>query len=170
MVYKKELKPQYQLMFEMVNKVLFPRSEWRSIVVIEDLVLIEAPVSNTSISLLGVMIEYMTKVANIKDGKHGLLYWFLLTKVFEHFDVPLEKAIMVTRKEMFTLSTLEECECVLKKGGVGSNSTISNLIEAQETTTTKIMRLHIENVILRFKLTHKSTKPGSSGPLAKENY
>ncbi|MCD9642466.1 hypothetical protein HAX54_029302 [Datura stramonium] len=39
---------------------------------------------------------------------------------------------MATRKQMFTLSTLEDCECVDKRGGIGVQSTIFNMIEAQQ--------------------------------------
>lgn len=147
-VYKKALKPKYQLMFEMVNKVLLPRSERRSITSIADLVLIEALASYTSTSLPRLMIEHMMKVANFEDGNHDLLYGFLLTKVFEHFDVPLGKATMEITKQMFTMRTLEECECLLKKGGVGNNSTISQLIEAQESATAEIKRLQAKNATL----------------------
>lgn len=58
----------------------------------------------------------------------------------------------------------------MKKGGVGSNSTISQLIEAQESATIEIKRLQAENTVLRSKLTQKSTKPSSSGSMAEENY
>lgn len=140
-VYKKVLKPEYQLLCEMINKVLLPRVERRSITFIEDLVLIEALASFTSISLHGIMIEHMLKVAGFKDRKHGLPYGFFLTKILEHFEVLLGKDSVGTRKQIFTMSTLEECECVVQKGGVGSNSTISQLINAQESATAEIKRL-----------------------------
>lgn len=118
-----------------------------------------------TISFPGLMIEHMIKVAYIRVGKHGLPYGFFLTRVFEHFHVSLVKAIVGTGKQMFTMSTLEECECVLKKGGGGNNLTISNLIEAPETTTLEIKWLQAENAILKSKLTQKSTEPGFSDPL-----
>lgn len=96
--YKKEPKPEYQLMFEMVKKVLLPRFERRSISSIVDPVLNETLASYTSINLPGLTIEHMIKVANIKVGKHGLPYRFLLTRIFEHFDVPLGKATVGTKK------------------------------------------------------------------------
>lgn len=128
-VYKKAFKPEYQLLFEMVKKVSLPRAERRSIASIADLFLIEALAYFTSISISGIMIEHMMKVEIFKDWKHGPPYGFLLTKVSEHFDVPLRKVIMGTRKKMFTMSTLEECECVLK-GCVSINSTDFQLFEA----------------------------------------
>lgn len=44
-VYKKALQQEYQLLFELVNKVILPRAERISITSIADLVLLEAPVS-----------------------------------------------------------------------------------------------------------------------------
>lgn len=120
----------------MVNKVLLPQAERRSVTSIADLVLIEALTSFTSIILHGIMIEHMLKVASFKDRKYDFPYGFLLTKVFEHFEVPLGKAFVGTRKQLFIMSTLDECECVVKKGGVSSNSTISHLIDDQESSTT----------------------------------
>lgn len=92
-VHKNALHPEYQLLFELVNKVLLPRAERRSITSITDLVLLEVLDSYSSISLLGIMIEYMLKVADFKDGNHGLPYEFLLTKVLEYFEIPLGKPL-----------------------------------------------------------------------------
>lgn len=74
-----------------MNKVLLPRAERRSITSIADLVLLEALESFSSISLPGIMIEQVLKVADFKDENHGLPYGFLLTKVLEYFEVPLGK-------------------------------------------------------------------------------
>lgn len=123
-VHKRVLLPEYQLMFEMVNKVLLSRAERRSITSIEALG------GYTSINLPGILIEHMKKLADFKDGNHGLPYGFLLIYVFEHFKVPLGRATVGTHKQMLSMNTLEECECIYKKAGVGSNSTISQLIDA----------------------------------------
>ncbi|MCD7454954.1 hypothetical protein HAX54_026613 [Datura stramonium] len=50
-------------------------------------------------------------------------------------------ATVVKRKQMFTLSTLEECEYVAKKGGVGVQSTFSGLIDAQQYATEEVDHL-----------------------------
>ncbi|MCD9638253.1 hypothetical protein HAX54_022105 [Datura stramonium] len=42
---------------------------------------------------------------------------------------------------MFTLNTLEECECVANQGGIGGQSTVSSFIEAQHRGTEEIERL-----------------------------
>ncbi|MCD9561091.1 hypothetical protein HAX54_020051 [Datura stramonium] len=54
------------------------------------------------------MIEHMLKIVGSKDGHHGLEYWYLLTRVFKNFGVPLGRGTVETRKQIFTLSTLEE--------------------------------------------------------------
>ncbi|KAK4357632.1 hypothetical protein RND71_023242 [Anisodus tanguticus] len=126
--------------------------ERRCIASIADMVLLEAIASFHSISLPALVIKHMIKVINAREGNHGLPYVFFLTKVFKHFNVLIGNATIGTRKQMFTMSTLEECECVPKKGGIGSNSTISSLIEAQERATADIERLQAENALLMAQL------------------
>ncbi|KAK4376250.1 hypothetical protein RND71_006927 [Anisodus tanguticus] len=140
-ILKKLLKPEHQLLFELVNKVLLHRAERRSLAAISNLIVIEALATFTPISFLALMIDHFLKVVNTRDDRHGLPYMFFLAKVIEHFNFKTGKAIMGTKKQMFTLSTLEECECMTRKGGVGSNSTISKLIEAHEKAITEIQRL-----------------------------
>ncbi|XP_009769561.1 pentatricopeptide repeat-containing protein At3g22670, mitochondrial-like [Nicotiana sylvestris] len=94
----------------MVNKVLLPRAERISITSCAYLFLMEALNNFTTINLPAIMIEHMNKVADFKDGDHGLTYGFLLTKVFEHFKVPLGPAKVGTKKQTFSKATLEECE------------------------------------------------------------
>ncbi|XP_019255270.1 PREDICTED: uncharacterized protein LOC109233870 [Nicotiana attenuata] len=161
-VQKNALFPVYQLLFELVNKDLLPRAERRSITSRADLVLMEALDGYTTINLLGIMIEHMLKVAEFKDGNHGLPYGFLLTKVFEFFKVPLGKAKVGTRKQTFSKTTLEECECIAKSAGVGSTSTISQLINAQNSAIKEIRKLKARNAILEGQLSQVQEAPGSS--------
>nr|XP_016442517.1 PREDICTED: uncharacterized protein LOC107767916 [Nicotiana tabacum] len=147
-VHKKALLLMYQLLVKMVNKVFLPRTERHSITSREDMFLMEALDAYSTINLPGIMIEHMKKVADFKDGNHGLPYGFLLTKVFEFFKVPLGKATVGTRMKTFSKTTLEEYECIDKKGGVGRNSTISQLIEAQNIANEEIRKLKAQNVIL----------------------
>nr|XP_009594525.1 uncharacterized protein LOC104090995 [Nicotiana tomentosiformis] len=172
-VHKKALLPVYQLLFEMVNKVLLPRAERRSITSRADLVLMQALDGYTTINMPGIMIEHMQKVAEFKDGNHGLPYGFLLTKVFEFFKVPLGKAKVGTRKQTFSKTTLEECGCIDKVGGVGSTSTISQLINAQNSATDEIRKLKAKNVILEGQLQEAPSSSSSQSTevarLSKEN-
>ncbi|XP_060198413.1 uncharacterized protein LOC132627220 [Lycium barbarum] len=171
-LYKKQLKPEYQLLFELVKKVLLPHDERRSMAAIPDLYLIEALANFTPVSLPALMIEHMKKVVTVKEGRHGLAYGFFLTKVFEHFEIKVGKVIVGTRKQMFTLGTLEDCECVPKKGGFGRSSTISSLIDAQERATEETNKLRVENAILKTELQQcakEREEPGASGLLKEDN-
>nr|XP_016484429.1 PREDICTED: uncharacterized protein LOC107804976 [Nicotiana tabacum] len=161
-VQKKALLPVYQLLFDMLNKVLLPRAERRSITSCADLFLMEALDNFTTINLPGIMIEHMQKMAEFKDSNHGLPYGFLLTKVFEYFKVPLGQAKVGTKKKTFSKSTLEECECINRFGGVGSTSTISQLINAQNSATAEIRQLKAMNAILESQLSQLQKAPGSS--------
>lgn len=58
---------------------------------------------------------------------------------------------------------------MLKKGDVGNNSTISQLINDEESATAKIKRLQAENDILQSKLTQKNKEPSSTGFMGEEN-
>nr|XP_016477388.1 PREDICTED: uncharacterized protein LOC107798873 [Nicotiana tabacum] len=167
-VHKKALLPVYQLLFEMVNKVLLPRDERRSITSRAYLVLMEALDSYTTINLPGIIIEHMRKVAEFKDGNHGLPYGFLLTNVFEFFKVPLGKAKVGTRTQTFFKTTLEECECIDKVGGVSSTFTISQLINAQNSATDEIRKLKAKNAILEGQLSQLREAPGSSSSQSTE--
>lgn len=69
---------------------------------------------------------------------------------------------MGTRKQMLTQNTLEECKRVDKKGGIGSNFIISQLIDAQDATDEEIKHLKAQNNILQSKLNQASEEPGFS--------
>ncbi|XP_019256380.1 PREDICTED: uncharacterized protein LOC109234775 [Nicotiana attenuata] len=175
-VHKNALFPVYQLLFEMVNKVFLPRAERKSIESKADLFLTETLENFSSINLPAIMIEHMQKVGNLKDGSPGLPYGFFLTKVFEFFKVPLGQAKVGTKKQSFSRTTLKECECIDKFGGVGSTSTISQLINAQNNTTEEIRKLKARKMILENQLSQLQEVPGSSGShsamvarLSKEN-
>ncbi|XP_019255061.1 PREDICTED: uncharacterized protein LOC109233639 [Nicotiana attenuata] len=162
-VYKKAVLPVYQLLFEMVNKVLLPRAKRRSVASKADLFLMETLDNFSSINLPAIMIEHMQKVENLKDGNPGLPYGFLLTKVFEFFKVPLGQAKVGTKKQSFSKTTLDECECIDKFRGVGSTSTIFQLINAQNSATKEIRKLKARNAILESQLSQFQEVPNFSG-------
>ncbi|XP_019238038.1 PREDICTED: uncharacterized protein LOC109218156 [Nicotiana attenuata] len=162
-VHKKAVLVVYQLLFEMVNKVLLPRAERRSVASKADLLLMGTLDNLSSINLPAIMIEHMQKVENLRDGNPGLPYGFYLTKVFEFFKVPLGQAKVGTKKQSFSKTTLEDCECIDKVGGVGSTSTISQLINAQNSATEEIRKLKARNAILESQLNQLQEVSGSSG-------
>ncbi|MCE3050752.1 hypothetical protein HAX54_048021 [Datura stramonium] len=76
-------------------------------------------------------------------------------------------------KQMFTLSTLEECECVMRRGGAKSQSLVSELISSQEKSNAEIERLigllaQKEVEIVRLKA-HQVEEPGTVSALQEEN-
>ncbi|KAJ8555142.1 hypothetical protein K7X08_012638 [Anisodus acutangulus] len=79
------------------------------------------------------------------------------------------KGHMGNKNYMICMATLEKCECVPKKGGVGRNSTVLILIKAQEKSITEIQRLKAENALLRVQLVEKEHKLGSSGVVEAAN-
>ncbi|KAK4375250.1 hypothetical protein RND71_005927 [Anisodus tanguticus] len=87
--------------------------ERRCIASIVDLVLLEALAIFCSISFPALIIEHTIKVVNAREGKHNISYGFFLTKVFEHFNVLTGKATVGTRKQIFTMNTLEESKNAL---------------------------------------------------------
>lgn len=73
-VTKKALKGEYQLLFELVNKCLFPRSEKRTTVTGPNLYLMDMLVKFKKICLPTLIIEHIHTVVTAKDGKYGLAY------------------------------------------------------------------------------------------------
>ncbi|XP_070047151.1 uncharacterized protein [Nicotiana tomentosiformis] len=67
-----------------------------------------------------------------------------------------------THKQTFSKTTLEECECIDKVGEVGSTSTITQLINAQNSSTDEIRKLKARNVILEGQLSQLQEAPSSS--------
>uniref|UniRef100_A0A1U7XKX1 Uncharacterized protein LOC104235144 n=1 Tax=Nicotiana sylvestris TaxID=4096 RepID=A0A1U7XKX1_NICSY len=167
-VRKKFILPVHQLLFEIVNKVLLPQAERRSITSRTYMFLMEALDNFTTINQPAIMIEHINKVAKLKDGNHGLPYGFLLTKVFEHFKVSLGPAKVGSKKQTISKVKLEECECIEKVGGVGNTSTISQLINAQNIATAEIRQLKARNAILETQLSKLQETLGSHSSQSKE--
>lgn len=84
---KKSLQGEYQLLIELFNKVLLPRTKKHIVVTGTDLFLMEYLTKFKYINLFAIMIKYMHKVIMTKEDKHGLAYGLLWNKVFAYFDV-----------------------------------------------------------------------------------
>lgn len=83
------------------------------------------------VNLPTILIENMHKVMTIKDGRHGLAYGFLLNPVFTYFNVQYRPCKKGSVKKIFTLSTLEDNECIAKKIGVKSKSIVAYIFIIQ---------------------------------------
>ncbi|XP_019248362.1 PREDICTED: uncharacterized protein LOC109227619 [Nicotiana attenuata] len=96
------------------------------------------------------------------------LYQLLFEIVFKHLKVPLGQVKVGTKKQTFSKATLEECECIEKVRRVGSTSTISQLINAQNSATTEIRQFKARNAILETQLSQLQEAPGSSSSQSEE--
>ncbi|WMV18107.1 hypothetical protein MTR67_011492 [Solanum verrucosum] len=56
------------------------------------------------------------RVMTCKNAKHGIPYGYLPNYVFNHFKVPLGRGVPGTVKQMFSVVTFLEYECVEGKG------------------------------------------------------
>lgn len=79
---KKFLKGGYQLFFELVNNVLLPRSEKRIMASTIDLFLMANLRKFEPINFLGIILEHMEKILDVKDGKHWLGYGYFYFNTF----------------------------------------------------------------------------------------
>lgn len=86
-MFKKQMKPRYHLLFELVNKVLLLHTEWRSLASIQDIYIMEALATFHPDNLPAIIIENILKIHSIKDGRHGLGFSYMLTRVFTHFGI-----------------------------------------------------------------------------------
>lgn len=131
----------YQLVFEIVNKVLLSRNEKRNVTSIVDLFFMKVVSPFHKINLSAIMLKHMDKVVNMKHGKPGLSYGFQLNKVFEFFRVPLGRGTPSLRKHKFSIDTLYQCEIIEKKYDVGTHSVVYDLIIAQERAITEVTKI-----------------------------
>lgn len=93
-------------------------------------------------SLSALRIEHMYKIVHVKEEKYGMHYVYFQNRVFNHFKIVCEKDTPGTIKQMFTLNTLIENECVEEK--VGIKSQVSELIDAQEKLSMEMEELRLE--------------------------
>lgn len=96
------------MVFELLNKVIFPRSKKRTIASIVDLFMIEFLSKFKLISLPSLMIEHRNKVIHENQERHGMSYGQFLNMVFDQFGVIMTKRNPGTVKQRFTLTTLVE--------------------------------------------------------------
>ncbi|KAK4709947.1 hypothetical protein R3W88_004460 [Solanum pinnatisectum] len=136
---KKFLKGSYQLLFEFIKKVLVPRSEKRTVASAADLFLMEKLDELNEINLLAIMLEHMHRVMTWKEAKHEIPNGYLLNLVFNYFEVPLGKGVPGTTKQMSTMSTLLECECI--EGLARGRSQVEDILEQQATLQREVTDL-----------------------------
>ena len=62
------------------------------------------------------MLEHMYKTVIERKQKHVMNYWYFLTEVFKHINIPLNVGKVGTVKQTFSETTLVVCECIEGKG------------------------------------------------------
>ncbi|KAH0698786.1 hypothetical protein KY284_013001 [Solanum tuberosum] len=168
---KKFLKGEYQLMFEFINKVMVPRTEKRTVASDVDLFLMEKLDELEEINLPAIMLEHMHRVMTWKNAKHGIPYGYLLNFVFNHFEVPVGRGVPGTTKQMFTMSTLLECECI--EGPAKGRSQVADVLEQQailRREVTDLTKILCDKEVEITRLKSELQKAVSRGPGTSEGH
>ncbi|KAG5591502.1 hypothetical protein H5410_042016 [Solanum commersonii] len=98
------------------------------------------------IDLPTLMLEHMYKIVVEHKVKHDMEYYYLLTKVFHHMNIPVGAGKIRTAKQSFTLSTLVECKCIKGKGNPLSKAQTEGLASAE------VRELRKQNEVLFAKI------------------
>ncbi|WMV49491.1 hypothetical protein MTR67_042876, partial [Solanum verrucosum] len=91
----KFLKGEHQLFFEVVNKLLLPRTEKRTMGSSTDLFLMEQLYELEAINRPRIMIEHMHQIMPWRNAKYGIAYGYLLNLVFIILRCPLVERLQV---------------------------------------------------------------------------
>nr|XP_016459579.1 PREDICTED: uncharacterized protein LOC107783122 [Nicotiana tabacum] len=108
-VQKSEMRPQHKVLFEFVNKCLFPRQERRHIANYMNLVLMECLESGRQINWPAFIIKLLDRVINGSKA-HATPYGFILTTIMDRFNMPMKKWEMASSKDHFGINTLIVCD------------------------------------------------------------
>jgi len=98
----------HQLFFWFIIKNVIPRAQGRNLAYAMDQCFIDLMDREVQINLPVIMIRHIARIANT-TGEHDLGYGFLLTRVFEHFGVDLQKKVRVQIIDTIGSNTLMGC-------------------------------------------------------------
>ena len=105
----------HQLLFWFIIKNIIPRGQGRNLADAMDQCFIDLMDRGEQINLPAIMIRHISRIANT-SREHDLGYGFLLTLVFEHFGMSLQKKVGVQMVDEIGNSTLMGCGFKLVKG------------------------------------------------------
>jgi len=105
----------HQLLFWFVTKNVIPRGQGRHLVDARDWCFADLMDKGEQINLPSIMIRHIVRIAN-STRDHVLGYGFLLTLIFQHFGVELQKKVGVQLIDEINSSTLMGCSFSLAKG------------------------------------------------------
>jgi len=98
----------HQLIFWFVIKNVIPRGQGRNLADTMDQYFTDLMDREAPINLPAIMICYIVRIVNT-TREHDLAYKFLLTRVFEHFGVELQKKVGVQIIDTIGSNTLMRC-------------------------------------------------------------
>jgi len=115
-VKKGEMTPLYRLLFWfIINNIVFG-SQGRNVADPMDIFYTNLLDQREQINLPAIMISHVARITNtFKD--HDMGYGFLLTFVFEHLGIPLQKQVGLQVNDEIGRSTLVGCGLKVTKGG-----------------------------------------------------
>jgi len=105
----------HQLIFWFVIKNSIPKGQGHNIADTMDQCFIDLIDREEQINLPAIMIRHIAQIGNT-SREHDLGYGFLLTRVFEHFVVKLQKKVGVQAIDDIGSSTLMGCGYTLVEG------------------------------------------------------
>jgi len=108
--------PMHKLIFWFVIKNVIPRGQGPNFADAMDMCYTDLLDRGEQINLPAIMISHISRIANTAK-EHDLGYGFLLTLVFEHFGVPLQKKVGLQASDEIGSSTLIGCNFKVTKGG-----------------------------------------------------
>ena len=112
----------HQLLFWFVIKNVIPKGPSRNLADAMDQCLVDLMDREEQINLPAIMIRHIARIANISRG-HDLGYGFLLTCVFEHFGVELQKRVGAQFIDEIGSNTLMGCGYTLIEGSASEQGT-----------------------------------------------
>ncbi|KAH0765048.1 hypothetical protein KY285_000919 [Solanum tuberosum] len=92
--------PLHKILFDVVHKILLPRSQKRTEPNYLDLTLMELLISKVQINLPTLVLSHIHRICVHDDKDHGLGYGFWLGEVFEYFRVPVKEWQEQTTKDV----------------------------------------------------------------------
>jgi len=98
----------HQFFFWFIIKNVIPQGQGRNLADAMDRCFIDLMDREAQINLLALMIRHITRIANT-TREHDLGYGSLLTRVFEHFGVDLQKKVGVQIIDTIGSNTLMGC-------------------------------------------------------------
>ncbi|KAF3678600.1 hypothetical protein FXO37_04297 [Capsicum annuum] len=99
-VFKREMSPLHQLYFDVVHKMILLRKERRTIASFLDLTLMELLDTKVQIDLPCLILKHMQRVLLKEVSGHALPYQFLLTPIFDDFDIFVQFWTSQTTKDI----------------------------------------------------------------------